>query len=57
MPLRGLYTQLFKSCRILPDEIGKQSPFVLFTMLHELMNDDEDDHPKMSGHLRMFYGE
>lgn len=58
-PLRGLYAQLFKSCRILPDELGKQSPFVLFAMLRQLTEDDEeeDDRPQMSGHLRMFYGE
>lgn len=56
--LRTLYTALFKACRILPDEAGRQNPFVLFSMLHDLSPvDKDDDRPVMSGHLRMFYGQ
>ena len=56
--LRTLYAAIFKTCRILPDEAGKQNPFVLFAMLHDLSPDNEDDdRPVTSGHLRMFYGQ
>ena len=57
VPLRSLYGALFKGCRILPDELGRQNPFVLFDMLQQLSQDDNDDRSQMSGHLRMFYGE
>ena len=55
--LRSLYAMLFKSCGILPDAAGKQSPFVLFRMLDSLSSSDEDDRSLMSGHLKMFYGQ
>ena len=58
MPLRSLYGALFKGCRILPDELGRQSPFVLFEMLHQLSSDNNDDDDRsLSGHLQMFYGQ
>ena len=55
--LRSLYATLFKTCGILPDDAGKQNPFVLFRMLDSLSYSDEDDRPSMSGHLKMFYGQ
>lgn len=54
--LRMIYTTLFKMCNILPDEAGRQSPFVLFRMLDSLSSSDEDDR-SWSGHLKMFYGQ
>lgn len=45
---------LFKCHHLLPDEVGRQNPIVLFRMLDGL-NEDEGEYT--DEHLRMFYGE
>jgi hypothetical protein len=39
---------------LLPDEVGRQNPWVLFRMLDAM---EEDDKEYTNEHLRMFYGE
>ncbi len=48
---------LFKCCRLLPDEVGKQSPRLLFGLLDALGEDDgENDDYSDNEYLMMFYG-
>lgn len=53
--MRDIYALMFKYHRFLPDEVGRQSPYVLFKMLDTLDGEERD----FSGneHLRMFYGQ
>lgn len=52
--LSDLYGVMFKNYRILPSEIAKQDPKLLFCMLDDLGEDEEygGDDP----YLKMFYG-
>ena len=52
--LRDIYTMFLTYHHILPDEVGRQNPWVLFKMLDGL-NEDTEDYD--NEHLRMFYGE
>lgn len=52
--LRDIYTMFLTYNHILPDEVGRQNPWVLFKMLDGL-NEDTEDYD--NEHLRMFYGE
>lgn len=45
---------LLECHHLLPDEVGRQNPFVLFRMLDGLGEDGEE---YKNEHLRMFYGE
>ena len=50
--LRDIYTMFLTYHHILPDEVGRQNPWVLFKMLDGL-NEDTEDYD--NEHLRMFY--
>ena len=52
--LRDIYTMFLTYHHILPDEVGRQNPWVLVKMLDGL-NEDTVDYD--NEHLRMFYGE
>ena len=54
--MRDIYTSLFESRGILPGEVAKQSPFILFRMLDDLNSQDEDCGENMSEYEKMFYG-
>ena len=55
--MRSIYAQVFKTFGRLPDEIGRQSPFVLFKMLDDLGEEDTEDEEVMDDpRYRMFYG-
>ncbi len=56
--MRSIYAQVFKTFGRLPDEIGRQSPFVLFKMLDDLGEEDgtEDEEVMDDPRYRMFYG-
>lgn len=53
-----MYTVLFKVWGLLPDEVGKQNPFMLFRLLDDLERADEQlsSEGEMNEHLKMFYG-
>ena len=48
---------LFRLWGILPNETGRQDPFVLFRLLDDLEEETESSEIEMNEHLRMFYGE
>ena len=48
---------LFRLWGILPNEAGRQDPFVLFRLLNDLEEENESSEVEMNEHLRMFYGE
>ncbi|MBQ8301327.1 MAG: hypothetical protein IJX57_05125 [Clostridia bacterium] len=52
--LRDIYPVLLRHHHLLPDEVGRQNPWVLFTMLDGL-GEEETDYS--NEHLKMFYGE
>lgn len=52
--LRDIYPMFLRYYHILPDEVGRQNPWVLMKMLDGLGEDDEE---YTDEHLRMFYGE
>ena len=52
--LRDIYTMFLTYHHILPDEVGRQNPWVMFKMLDGL-NEDTENYD--NEHLRMFYGE
>nr|DAZ12954.1 MAG TPA: hypothetical protein [Caudoviricetes sp.] len=41
---------------MLPDEVGRQRPDVLFKMLDKLNEEEEPDYESMPEHMKMFYG-
>ena len=49
----------FRLWGILPDEAGKQNPFMLFKLLDGLEGTEEPSSSdiEMNEHLRMFYGQ
>ena len=51
--MRDIYAMFFKYYHILPFEVGKQNPGILFDMLDSL--DTDRDIPN-SEYLNMFYG-
>ncbi|MBQ2664093.1 MAG: hypothetical protein IJP94_00865 [Clostridia bacterium] len=52
--LREIYTLLFEYHHLLPDEIGRQNPWVMMRLLDSLGgNTDEVEY---NDHLKMFYG-
>lgn len=52
--MRDIYPVLFRHHHLLPDEVGRQNPWVLFRMLDGL---GEDTAEYTNEHLKMFYGE
>lgn len=52
--LRDIYPVLFEYRRLLPDEIGRQNPWVFFRLLDGLGNDTEEE--ITDDYLKMFYG-
>lgn len=52
--LRDIYPMLLKYHHLLPDEVGRQNPWVLFRLLDGLGDDGEEYDNE---HLKMFYGE
>ncbi|MCC8160200.1 MAG: hypothetical protein LIO53_02605 [Oscillospiraceae bacterium] len=52
--LRDIYPLLLKYHHLLPDEVGRQNPWVLFGLLDGL---ERDSGFHKNEHLRMFYGE
>ena len=54
--LRDIYVSLFESRGIMPGEVAKQIPFILFKMLDDLSSQNEDYGENMSEHEKMFYG-
>ena len=55
--LRDAYATLFKHHGLLPDEVGRQNPYILFKMLDSLTEAKEQFDAKGNKHLEMFYGE
>ncbi len=53
--LRDIYPILFQCHHLLPDEVGRQNPWVMFRMLDAMEDDTEKEYK--NEHLRMFYGE
>lgn len=51
--LRDIYSMFLTYHHILPDEIGRQNPWVLFRMLDGL---ESENGVYENEHLRMFYG-
>ncbi len=52
--LRDIYPLLLERHHLLPDEVGRQNPWVLFRLLDGLGDSTEE---YTDEHLRMFYGE
>ena len=54
-----MYTVLFRSWGILPNEAGLQNPFALFELLDELERAEEplSSDIETDEHLKMFYGQ
>lgn len=52
--MRSLYATCFKHYRMLPDEVGRQRPYMLFTMLDDL--EEEAEYTGGNAYLDMFYG-
>nr|DAZ26030.1 MAG TPA: hypothetical protein [Caudoviricetes sp.] len=49
---------MFRYHHLLPDEVGRQSPFVLFNMLDSLSEEQapEQEYEGDDPYLKMFYG-
>ncbi len=54
--LRDIYTVFFKYHSLMPDEVGRQNPWVLFRLLDSLNETAEDYDYSDNEHLMMFYG-
>ena len=52
--LRDIYPMLLQYHHLLPDEVGRQNPWVLMRLLDSLGGDT--DETEYDEHLRMFYG-
>lgn len=55
--LKDIYTQMFKYHHLLPDEVGRQDPKMLFELIDGL-NDDNDNskYAEIPKGLEFFYG-
>lgn len=56
--MRDIYPVLLRCHHLLPDEVGRQNPWVLFRLLDSL--EEDADFSEIEGnneHLKMFYGE
>lgn len=56
--MRDIYPVLLRCHHLLPDEVGRQNPWVLFRLLDGL--EEDADFSEIEGnneHLKMFYGE
>lgn len=53
--LRDIYTVFFRYYHLLPDEVGKQNPRLLFALLDGSEAEDDYDYSD-NEHLMMFYG-
>lgn len=55
--LRTLYAQMFRGYGILPGDLARQSPFILFKMMDALYEKEEENETQVTDeHLRIFYG-
>lgn len=54
--MRDIYQVFFKYHHLLPDEVGRQNPWVLFRLLDSLDDDTDDYDYSDNQHLMMFYG-
>lgn len=52
--LRDIYPVMLRCHHLLPDEVGRQNPWVLFRMLDAMDEDTEEEYS--NEYLRMFYG-
>lgn len=52
--LRDIYPMLLKYHHLLPDEVGRQNPWVLMKLFDSLNSDAEEI--EYNEHLNMFYG-
>lgn len=52
--LRDIYPMLLQYHHLLPDEIGRQNPWVLMRLLDDLGNDTEEE--INDDYYKMFYG-
>lgn len=52
--MRDIYPALLQYHHLLPDEVGRQNPWVLFRLLDSLEGGAEE---YTDEHLKMFYGE
>ncbi|MCC8169721.1 MAG: hypothetical protein LIO59_05075 [Oscillospiraceae bacterium] len=54
--LRDIYPVFFRYHHILPDEVGRQNPWMLFKLLDSLEEQTDDFDYSNNEHLMMFYG-
>lgn len=53
--MRDVYSTFFKHYRLLPDEVGRQNPWILFKMLDNVSS--SPDKPENGNeYIKMFYG-
>ncbi len=52
--MRSLYATCFRQYHMLPDEVGRQRPYMLFAMLDDIEEDEE--YTGGDPYLDMFYG-
>ena len=56
--LSDIYKPLFLYHHLLPDEVGRQKPKVLFELIDSLSEDDEqEEYTGNDPYLKMFYGQ
>lgn len=54
--IRDIYATMFKMHHLLPDEVGRQDPRILFDMLDALSGGGAEAYTGSDPYLRMFYG-
>ncbi len=54
--MRDIYALFFKYHHLLPDEVGRQNPWVLMKLLDSLGADAEETGERADDYLNMFYG-
>ena len=54
--MRDIYAMFLKYHHLLPDEVGRQNPWVLMKLLDSLGEDAEDAGEPAGDYLNMFYG-
>ena len=54
--MRDIYALFLKYHHLLPDEVGRQNPWVLMKLLDSLGEDAEDLGERADDYLNMFYG-
>lgn len=54
--MRDAYVTFFKHHRLLPDEVGRQNPWILFKMIDSLADSEKEIDTGENEYLDMFYG-